>query len=48
MLSVNFDVHFHFIDQFMHAFIMLAIKATSEVFVNVMFSSNYVIVYCKE
>jgi len=45
MLSVDFDVCSHFID---HAFVMTAIKARAEVFVSVMFSSNCVIVYCKE
>jgi len=48
MLSVDFDVCSHFIDQFMHAFIMSAIKAISEVFVSVMLSSNSVVDYCKK
>jgi len=43
VLSVYFDMCFHFIDQWMHAF-MLAVKATSEVFVSVMFASNSVVV----
>jgi len=39
MLSVNFDMCFHFIDQWMRAFIVSGIYASSLVFVSVMFSS---------
>ena len=53
-LSVDVDMYFHFIHQWMHAFTVSDIRPhillllSSEVFVSVMFSSNCAVDYCKE